>query len=103
MKREAEATQRKQGKFVAPAEGIFTHRPRLAEALCDQFWDDGTPRDPWGVSLNWSGLTVTASLNDRPRKRSLNSSGANVDEALNALEGALGMPQIPWRSWGKGK
>jgi len=103
MKREAAAKQKSKGAFVPPDDPFLEGLGGLAAAVADLFWDDGTPRDPWSLSLNWGTGLVTASLNDKEESRSLNSSGRTVREALDALQVALDMPQRPWRYWGKRK
>lgn len=103
MKREAAATQKSKGKFTPPEDPAFASRPLLAEAVADLFWEDGTPREPWSISLNWSTGMCMVSLNDKDESRSMNSSAPTMEEALDLMEGLLASPRRPWRYWGRGK
>lgn len=103
MKKEARERQGSPEAFIAPPDPLLKDRPLLAQAVADLWWDDGTPREPWSLSLNWSLGLVRASLTDKEECRSISSDGETVSKALNALESAMGMPQRPWRYWGKKK
>lgn len=99
MKREAEAHQKANGKFVPPADPLLARLPRVAEAVADLFWEDGTPREPWGLSLGWATGQCLLQLNDKERRRSLAVTAPSASEALLLLEELLGQPSLPWRYW----
>jgi len=104
MKREAVQAQKEKGKFVCPDDMILQKLPRLAEACADLFWDDGTPREPYTLSFNWSTGQCLVQLNDKEVGRSLACTAPNAAEGLKMLNDLLGLPSLPWRYWGnKGK
>lgn len=103
MKREVITKRKANDKFEPPEDAIFTHRPLLAECCCDPVFDDGSPREVWSLSCNWTGPMVTVSLNDKEAGRSINTTAPTLDEALSALESLLETPARPWRYWAKGK
>lgn len=103
MKRDAAAKQKGKGKFEPPLDAFFHKLPRLAEGLCDLFWEDGSPREPWTLSINWSGPMPTVQVNDKEEERSSATTAATVQEALEAIEQLLVAGGLPWRYWGKRK
>lgn len=101
MKREAADAQKSSGKFVAPNDPIFKGNPLVAEACADLFWEDGTPREPYGLSFNWGTGQCLAQLNDRAGRRSLSTTAATAQEGVAQLEELLATPgNKPWRHWG---
>jgi len=103
MKREQQAVQKAKGKFVPPPDPIFKDRPLLAEALADCWWEDGQPRDPWGLSISYASGLAFCQINDPEVGRSLATTAETLAEALDQLEEVLGRPKLPWRVWGKKK
>lgn len=101
MKREQAAQQKSKGKFVPPSDPFLEGLQHLAEGVADHFWDDGTPREPWTLSLNWSGPMPTVQLNDKSGERSVATTASTVREGLEALEALLKQGALPWRYWGK--
>lgn len=99
MKREQQETQRKKGKFVPPSDPLLDGLPHVAEGLADVLWDDGSPREPWSLSVNWSGPMPTVQLNDKEVGRSAASTAPTVREALLALEALIVSGGLPWRYW----
>lgn len=99
MKREKQAAQKAKGKWVPPEDPFLQGLPLLAEALSDHFWDDGSPREVWTLSVNYSGPMPTVQLNDKDEGRSVASTAPSVREALEALEGLMGRGALPWRYW----
>jgi len=100
MKREHKEKAKAPGKFIPPQDAFFKNRSQIAAAVADPWWDDGTPREPYGLSLNWSTGQCTVSLNDKEEKRSMSSTAESAEEALDAMEGLLASDRRPWRYWG---
>jgi len=100
MKRLAEDTQKKAGKFTPPADPALKARPMLAAAVADLFWDDGQVREPYTLSFSWSGDLVTCQMNDKAVGRSVATTAETIDECLSALEALLASGRLPWRQWG---
>jgi len=88
-------------KFVPPSDPIFKNRPLLAIALCDAWWDDGAPRDPYTLAINWHSGSCMLTLVDKPEERSTSTLADSLEEALDLVEGLLARPRMPWRAWGK--
>jgi len=102
MKREAVNGQKSKGKFVPPSDAALHLRPHLAEAVADVFWDDGSMRDPFTLSVNWSGEQVLLQLNDKEVGRSLSTTAGSLNEGLDLLEKLLASGgALPWRYWKK--
>jgi len=99
MKREGQAEQKKKGKFVAPDDPFLKDRPKLAEAVADAWWDDGSPRDPFTMSVSWSSGVVVAQLNDKEQDRSLATTADTLEKAGDNFEELLGKSVLPWRYW----
>lgn len=103
MKRESRDRQKKAGKFVSPADPVLSALPRLAEAVADMFWDDGSPREPWSLSVNWATGDCTLQLNDKEEGRSVSTTAPSLEEGLRLLEQLLERGHLPWRYWAKPK
>jgi len=103
VKREAAATAKTRGKFVPPPDAALASRPHLAEAVSDPFWEDGGLREPWTLSVNWSGQQVLLQLNDKEAGRSLSTTADSLDEGLDLLERLLQGSVLPWRYWKRQK
>ena len=99
MKRDAAAKQGAKGKWVPPTDPVLAGLPALAQGLTDHLWDDGTPRDPWSLSINWSGPMPTVMINDREAGRSAASTAPTVREAMELLDALVKSEAIPWRYW----
>lgn len=99
MKRDV-ISKAKAGGFEPPEDSLFEGRPTLADACCNPFWDDKSPKGLWSLSLNWETGSCTASLNDKEESRSLNSTAPTAAAALDLLEALLLSPHRPWRYWG---
>lgn len=103
MKREHRDKQRKAGKFSPPDDPLLEKLPRLAEAVADVFWDDGSPREPYTLSVNWSTGMCLLQLNDKEEGRSVAVTAPGLSAALLLLEELLVAGHLPWRYWGKQK
>lgn len=99
MKREAADNQRKAGKWKYPGGSLIGDYPTIVEYMTDAFWDDGKPREPSSLTINIGGDQVRISLNDKPQKRSVNTTAASLEAALQALEHVLAAGSPPWRYW----
>lgn len=91
------------GKFEVPPDPLFAERPALADACCNPFWDDRTPKGCWTLSLSWDTGSCQVSVTDRDECRSLNSTSETSDLALDMMEALLRSERRPWRYWGKKK
>lgn len=99
MKREAIAAQTKAGKFKCPPDKVLERLPRLAEAVADLFWDDGSPRQPYTLSVNWESGSCLLQLNDKEQGRSVAVTAVGIQEAMQMLEDLLTQGHLPWRKW----
>lgn len=100
MKKDNINRNAKAGKFEPPPDGIFHGRPNLADACCNPFWDDRSPKGCWALSLNWDTGMCTVSVSDKEEGRSLNSTASTAEEALDLMEALLATEHRPWRYWG---
>jgi len=73
--------------------------PTLVEYLSDSTWSDGGARELSSLSLKFQDGLVLANVNDQDGKRSLYRAAQTVQEALRAIEKALGDPAADWRGW----
>lgn len=101
MKREKAQEQKGKGKFVPPPDPLLERLPRLAEAVADLFWDDGAPRHPYTLSVNWECGSCLVQMNDKENERSCATTAPGLSEALMQLETLLASPPLPWRYWRK--
>lgn len=101
MKREEAAVQKAKGKFTPPIDPIFKALPKLAAFVADAWWDDGSPRDPCTVSVNWKSGMAMVQLNDSENERCLATTAESLSDGLKALETLLEGAVLPWRYWQK--
>lgn len=84
-------------------EGFVKKYPLIYEHLTEVKWDDGTAREPSTMSIFVEEGRFKAALNDKATRRSLYVSGERFQDALGALEKALGSQTPDWRVWKGGK
>lgn len=77
--------------------------PLLSEHLGDTTWEDGAPRELSTLTVKCEDGRIVVALNDREGHRSLYRSGETVNDALKALEKAVGDPGADWRAWHQGQ
>lgn len=103
MKRDNNDRHAGKGKFEPPDDDLFATRPALADACCNPFWDDKSPKGCWTLSCSWESGACQVSVTDKDECRSLNSTSHSFTEALDAMEALLASERRPWRYWGKRK
>lgn len=99
MKKEHKEKAKAPGKFHPPPDPVFKQRSQLAAAVADPWWDDGTSREPYGLSINWSTGACSVTLNDKEEGRSITTTADALEEALDAMEALLATERRPWRYW----
>lgn len=101
MKRPESTKPQAKGVWACPDAGFAKEYPTLAQGMCDLWWDDGKPREPWSVTLRFEGGAVHGCVNDRGLAMGLYSSAEGVDDLLAGLEHALSQGVAQWRRWKK--
>jgi hypothetical protein len=101
MKRpEAQKLQPK-GQWLCCDKSFQENYPTLTQGMCDVWWDDGKPREPWTLTLRFDSAGVSLCVNDKGLAMGLYTNGENVDDALALLESALKEGTAQWRRWKK--
>lgn len=73
--------------------------PTVITYMTDAKWDDGKPREPSTLSINFSTGSPTISLSDHALQQSAYTTADTVAEALELLEEALVEGKVRWRPW----
>lgn len=97
MKRPSQASRPAKGSFVCPDPDFQSHYPLLAAGLCDPWWDDGKPREPWTVKLQFRDDGVIATINDKDSKLVAFTTAPTLDKCFEAIEDALNTGGLSWR------
>lgn len=97
MKRPSQAPGPKKGSFTCPDAAFLKNYPELARGLCDPWWDDGKPRDPWSLKVSMRDDGVMLALTDKESKLVSFTTAAGLHDALLAIETALTNGTISWR------
>jgi len=87
----------KKGEFTCPDSEFLSNYPMLAAGLCDPWWSDGKPRDPWTLKISFGHDSVTVTTNDKESKLVAFTTSPTLEEALSAIEVALGSGGLAWR------
>jgi len=87
----------KDRRWSCPDKWIFEAYPFLAGGLCDPWWDEGKPRVPWTMKVAYSAEGCSVTLNDKENKLVLFTSAASLEDAMEAIEGALETGKAAWR------
>jgi len=90
---------------AASATVVLEEFPSLMEHLTCRAYEDGSPRQTSMLMTSVIGSMWRVTLKDRDAAMQLNILGATFDDALVALELALGNDKTPWEpdSWAAGK
>lgn len=97
MKRPSQVQRPKKGEFVCPDAAFQSNYPNLAAGLCDAWWDDGKPREPWKISFSMREDAVLFSIADKDAKLICFTSAEGLTEGLMAIEAALAGEGLAWR------
>lgn len=97
MKRPSQATRPKKGEFTCPDAAFLSTYPILAAGMCDPFWDDGKPRDPWSLKIQFREDAILFTLNDKDSKLVAFTTAQGLVEGLLAIEAALESGGLSWR------
>jgi hypothetical protein len=97
MQRPSQAARPKKGEFHCPDSEFLSNYPLLAAGLCDEWWDDGKPRTPWTLKLQFGADGAVITITDKDNKLVAFTSAAGLSEGLNAIEIALGDGGLSWR------
>jgi len=104
MKKPVKNSPSSPGDYVMPDDDLRESFPVLCSYLCENVYDDGSPRKVATLTLFVEDSVLKGALNDRDQDRSLYASGSTLQSVLEALEGALKSGVPAWRKWGgKGK
>jgi len=83
--------------------GVLSVTPAVVEYLTASTYPDGSARERSTISIFVEDGVVKACLSDRDQARTLWRSGASVEDAVMALEGAVVDGTADWRRSGGGK
>lgn len=97
MQRPSQAARPKKGEFNCPDEDFKLTYPRLAAGLCDCWWDDGKPREPWSVKFQMKDDAVVFTITDKDSKLVAFTTAEGFVEGLAAIEKALEGGGLSWR------
>jgi len=97
MQRPSQATRPKKGEFTCPDSDFFQHYPKLAAGMCDPWWDDGKPRDPWTMKLGFNHEGIVITVTDKESKLVSFTSATTLLEGLASIEEALSTGGLSWR------
>jgi len=97
MKRPSQAPGPKKGSFNCPDSAFLSNYPELARGLCDCWWDDGKPREPWTLKVSMRDDGVMIAINDKDNKLVSFTSAEGLTEAFMAIEAALAGGGLSWR------
>jgi len=89
------------GQWICPDTTFQQEYPTLSQGMCDVWWDDGKPREPWTLTLRFDATGVSLCVNDKGLSMGLYTTGEGVDDALALLENALKEGTGQWRRWKK--
>jgi len=99
---EEELKNQKPDKWVAGDEPFLKPYPTIYQ-YCTDVWSKTAkgivPRTPCTISFSFFSGSVMLSMNDKDRKRSTNTNGATVEEALGLLEAHVAGGSAPWGYW----
>jgi hypothetical protein len=87
----------KKGEFACPDDEFHSNYPKLAAGMCDEWWDDGKPREPWTIKIAMSAEGVLITVNDKSSKLVAFTTAATLEEGLSAIETALEGAGLSWR------
>lgn len=99
---EEDTRNQKPDKWVPSDEPFLKGYPTVHQWVTDCWAKDNgkvVPRTPCQLSFSFFSGSVMLSMNDKPKRRSTNTTAPTVAEALEALEGVLLSGSVPWRSW----
>lgn len=97
MKRPSQATRPKKGEFLCRDAAFQSTYPILAAGMCDPWWDDGKPRNPWTLKIAMREDAVLLTLNDPDSKLVCFTTAEGLTEGLMAIEAALEGEGLSWR------
>lgn len=103
MKRPEQIALPKGKNAPCPDKSFREKYPTIAQYLCDEFWDDGKARKPSTMTINMAGGDVSISISDHEYEQSCYTTSETLQDALEALEDALGANKVTWRKWPKRK
>jgi hypothetical protein len=101
MKRPDAQKSLPKGQWACPDKEWVKHYPALCQGMCDTWWDDGKPRDPWSVTLRFEGTAVHGCVNDKGLSMGLYTAGETIDDVLGQLEECIAQGTAQWRRWRK--
>jgi len=102
MMLEDDTNNQKPDKWVPSSEPLLVPFPTIHQ-YCTDCWTmkdkKAVPRTPCTIGLTFFSGAVNLTLNDKGRSRSVHTTAATVQEALELLEGHLVAHTAPWRTW----
>jgi len=97
MQRPSQAARPKKGEFKCPDEDFMLTYPKLAAGLCDPWWDDGKPREPWSIKVQMKDDAVLFTITDKESKLVAFTTSEGFIEGLVSIEKALEEGGLSWR------
>jgi hypothetical protein len=97
MQRPSQAARPKKGEFICPDSDFLQHYPKLAAGLCDPWWDDGKPREPWTMKISMNPEGVVLTINDKDSKLVAFTTARGLQDGLASIEEALSGGGLSWR------
>lgn len=101
MKRDDNVSTRKKGEWSCPDSAFLKSYPLLAAGLCDIWWEDGKPREPWTMTVRFEEDAVHLCLNDKSKGQGAYTTGESLQDVFRLVEAALGAQTLSWRRWKK--
>jgi len=99
MKMEPEDVRAVPGKWACADADFAKRYPELAAGLCDPWWDDGSPREPWTLTIRFGPDDVSVGVNDKSKNRSTFTVSASLAKCLALIEDMAAKGRMPWRTW----
>jgi len=97
MQRPSQAPRPKKGEFACCDTVFKSTYPLLCAGMCDPWWDDGKPREPWTLKISMNDQQVMLTVNDKDSKLVAFTSAEALVEGLEAIETALESGGLSWR------
>lgn len=97
MQRPSQASRPKKGGFICPDADFLRDYPSFAAGLCDLWWDDGKPREPWAIRIQISEASVSLAITDKDNKLVSFTTATSLAECFRCVESALQNGGLSWR------
>lgn len=99
MKRYIREKTKQDKKFIKSNDPLLAKLDNLQPLFCDLWWDDGEEREPCSLTVRFGPDKVDVTIVDKANKQSIYTTAANLLEALQELDKAIGEGKHLWRVW----